>query len=536
MYPYEKRMKAVLLYIKYKSANKVIQELGYPKTRFVLYEWHKQYQTKESLLFRNHNTRLYTQEEKDIAINYYLNNGCNSCKTVRDLGYPSRRLFQNWLDEALPDREKRCGYNKHLVKCSEEIKEQAVADIFTGKKTGAQVARELDCTPGTVQQWKNRLLFGKEQYVAMDNNRVSDFAEVDLLKQRIAELEAQEAEMKAKLFRMELECKVLEKAAEVVKKDQGISLEILSNREKAEVIDALRETYRLKDLLSVLRISKSSYCYQENSLKKPDKYAEIRTFVRSSFAASNHCYGYRRITRELRNEGIVVSPKVVLRLMKDEKLVARGRKRRHYSSYLGEISPAVPNLVNRNFHATEPNRLWLTDITEFSLPSGKVYLSPIIDCFDGLPVSWTIGTSPNANLVNAMLDGAISTLNEGETPIIHSDRGSHYRWPGWIERMDAAGLTRSMSKKGCSPDNSACEGFFGRLKNEMFYDYSWEGINTASFISILDDYLYWYRDKRIKMSLDGMSPSQYRRNLGLDFPDINPSNSYILAEVQPISA
>ena len=141
-------------------------------------------------------------------------------------------------------------------------------------------------------------------------------------------------------------------------------------------------------------------------------------------------------------------------------------KRRKYSSYMGEISPAVPNLIERNFHAERPNKLWLTDITEFHIPAGKVYLSPVIDCFDGLPVSWTIGTSPNAHLANTMLDCAIQTLGQDEHPIVHSDRGCHYRWPGWIERMEKAGLTRSMSKKGCSPDNSACEGFFGRLKND----------------------------------------------------------------------
>jgi hypothetical protein len=76
-----------------------------------------------------------------------------------------------------------------------------------------------------------------------------------------------------------------------------------------------------------------------------------------------------------------------------------------------------------------------------------------------------------AELVNTMLDEAILTLNEREKPIIHSDRGCHYRWPGWIERMEREGLIRSMSKKGCSPDNAACEGFFLRLKNEMFYGY-----------------------------------------------------------------
>ena len=90
-----------------------------------------------------------------------------------------------------------------------------------------------------------------------------------------------------------------------------------------------------------------------------------------------------------------------------------------------------------------------------------------------------------------------------------------YRWPGWIERMEKAKLTRSMSKKGCTPDNSACEGFFGRLKNEMFYGYSWAGVTIDEFIDTLDEYIRWYGEKRIKLSLGGMSPIDYRRSLGM---------------------
>ena len=114
-----------------------------------------------------------------------------------------------------------------------------------------------------------------------------------------------------------------------------------------------------------------------------------------------------------------------------------------------------------------------------------------------------------------MLEQGIGKLQPDERPIVHSDQGCHYRWPGWIERMEKVGLTRSMSKKGCSPDNSACEGFFGRLKNEMFYNRDWRGVSTAEFISILNDYLVWYNEKRIKVSLGNMSPREYRRSLGL---------------------
>jgi len=160
----------------------------------------------------------------------------------------------------------------------------------------------------------------------------------------------------------------------------------------------------------------------------------------------------------------------VQRLMKQECLVVAANRRRRYGSYLGEISPAPENLINRNFHTATPNEKWLTDITEFQIPAGKVYLSPMIDCFDGLVVSWTIGTRPDADLVNTMLDAAIERVaSSPDRPVVHSDRGGHYRWPGWLTRMRDAKLIRSMSRKGCSPDNSACEGFFGRLKTELFY-------------------------------------------------------------------
>ncbi len=122
------------------------------------------------------------------------------------------------------------------------------------------------------------------------------------------------------------------------------------------------------------------------------------------------------------------------------------------------------------------NEKWLTDITEFQLPAGKVYLSPVIDCFDGQVVSWSIGTRPDATLVNTMLDDALDTLSEHDKPVIHSDRGGHYRWPGWLERINTSGLIRSMSRKGCSSDNAACEGFFtGRVSRWKNLSASWTG-------------------------------------------------------------
>ncbi|WP_426131439.1 transposase, partial [Pararhizobium sp. PWRC1-1] len=100
--------------------------------------------------------------------------------------------------------------------------------------------------------------------------------------------------------------------------------------------------------------------------------------------------------------------------------------------------------------------------------------------------------------------------------IVHSDRGAHYRWPGWLTRISEAKLVRSMSRKGCSQDNAACEGFFGRLKTELFYPRDWKAITIEQFVAEVDAYIRWYNEKRIKISLGSLSPVEYRKSLGLN--------------------
>ena len=111
--------------------------------------------------------------------------------------------------------------------------------------------------------------------------------------------------------------------------------------------------------------------------------------------------------------------------------------------------------------------------------------------------------------------GRESASNSEIRPIVHSDRGAHYRWPGWLTRMQNAKLIRSMSRKGCSPDNAACEGFFGRLKTELFYPRNWQGISIEQFIEMIDSYIRWYNEKRIKISLGSLSPVKYRLSFGI---------------------
>lgn len=296
----------------------------------------------------------------------------------------------------------------------------------------------------------------------------------------------------------------------------GVDLQLLDNREKTTLVDALRKEYGLTELLERLDLARSSYFYHRSPTRIADKYASVRRTVAAIFEDNHRSYGYRRLQAALSRQRVFLSEKVVRRLMKQGGFYAARPKRRRYRSYVGEVGPAPDNIINRDFHATAPNEKWLTDISEFQIPAGKVYLSPMIDCFDGMVVSWSIGTSPDAELVNTMLDAAIQTVTEDEKkPVVHSDRGGHYRWPGWLSRVAKASLIRSMSRKACSPDNAACEGFFGRLKTEMFYPGDWRTTTIANFVEALNAYVCWYNEKRIKSSLGYLSPIEYRESLGL---------------------
>lgn len=153
------------------------------------------------------------------------------------------------------------------------------------------------------------------------------------------------------------------------------------------MIDALKNKYKLKELLQFLRLSKNSCFYQKARLLKDDKYTQLREEIIDVFIENYKTYGYRRIYLALNNKGIIVSEKVIRRIMKQNGLIVYQPKQKKYSSYMGEISPEVENIIQRDFHATELNSKWLTDITEFHIPAEKVYLSPIIDCFYGLVVS-----------------------------------------------------------------------------------------------------------------------------------------------------
>ena len=510
----DQKKQIVKEYKKNQSIARTATKLGfnYYQVKYVI----RSYKKNKRIKPRKKRTPKYTPSQRRKAVNYWLNNGGITYNTVKALGYPSRTELSNWLKEDVPDYKKRI-YKTSSIKVSDKNKEKAVKELCTSPSLVDDIAKDYNVTRTAVYNWKNKSIGKGNQHSMAKKNLTKKKTSNNSkeLTKEIKDLKNQIEDLSKDVFRLKMEKDILEKAAELIKKDNGISIDCLTNKEKTIIIDALRDTYKLSKLLKSLNISKSSYFYEHRALNKEDKYLEVRNIIKEIFIENRNVFGYRRIYLELKKRNITLSEKVIIRLMKQDGLIVFVPKMKKYSSYEGEITPAVKNLLKRNFHADNPFEKLLTDITEFHIPAGKVYLSPIIDCFDGLPLTWTIGTSPNAELVNEMLDEAIRLTPKDKHPIVHSDRGCHYRWPGWIERMDKAGFIRSMSKKGCSPDNSACEGFFGRLKNEFFYNKNWTNVSIEEFIKELNDYIEWYANKRIKVSLGGLSPIEYRKSLGI---------------------
>ena len=453
---------------------------------------------------------MYTKEQIQKALDYYQT--CHSqTQTILALGYPHRHTLQKWLlnnGERKQRKPPRVDYSEtHPRYPSTSFKISAVHRCIHSNDKVKLVAEQIGYDITTLQRWIR--MYKKEGPTAFmrktKKKKVDNAINQDLTKK----------ELRKQLAELQLENDILRQTIDVLKKDPGVDTRALKNKEKAAIVDALINKYSLQTLLNKLDFAKSGYHYHKDVKRKPDKYQYIRKDIIDIFNANRQCYGYRRIHAQLKKRGYTISEKVVRRIMREEGLKVRTTKRKTYTSYVGEITPAVPNIINRDFSAEKPNEKWLTDITEFAIPAGKIYLSPIVDCFDGMIPAWNIGISPNAELVNKMLDDAINLLAQDEHPIIHSDRGGHYRWPKWIKKMNNANLIRSMSKKGCSPDNSACEGFFGRLKNEMFYGRNWQKTTIPEFIKELNSYIKWYNTKRIKKSLNYKSPFEYRRSLGL---------------------
>lgn len=269
----------------------------------------------------------------------------------------------------------------------------------------------------------------------------------------------------------------------------------------------LRHKFDLNLLLNQTNMARSNFYYHLKKTKKSDKYQELKELIKSIYHKHKGRYGYRRITDEINNKGIIINHKTVLRLMKLLGLKSLIRLKK-YKSYKGEQGKIAPNLLKRNFKAEAPNQKWATDITEFNISGNKLYLSPIIDLYNQEIISYELTERPVFNQVVMMLKKAFKKIPNNTNLTLHSDQGWQYQMKRYQHLLREKGIKQSMSRKGNCLDNAIIENFFGILKSELFYLKKYKSIDQLK--KEINQYIDYYNNDRIKSNLNKMSPIQYR--------------------------
>jgi putative transposase len=260
-------------------------------------------------------------------------------------------------------------------------------------------------------------------------------------------------------------------------------------------------------LLKLAGLKRSTFYYQSQVVAAGDRYADLKVSIRAVYDLHKGRYGYRRITETIRKAGNLVTHNTVQRLMGELGLKSLVRIKK-YSSYKGDVGKTAPNLLLRNFDAQNTNEKWATDVTEFKVGDGKVYLSSVMDLCNGEIIASETDTRPSLSMVTKMLGKALDTLTGTARPILHSDQGWQYRMPLYQKMLEDKAVVQSMSRKGNCLDNAAMESFFGVLKSEYFYLNKFASVEELC--AGLSEYIRYYNHDRIKMKLKGLSPVQFR--------------------------
>ena len=494
---------------------------------------------------------MYTDEDKVFYVKRMWAEGLTPTAAIRLWGVPSRRTLAAWEKEALggglaveaPRVPGACKRAKH-ARYPEETRAEALRLLGLGKPS-REIARLLGLPGGAiVSRWareeRRRANMGPEAAEAGERRRRA--VEGDAGKK--GALGADDA---AELERLRLEVAVLREMVSDPKAGDPASL---SNRRKAELGERLRRDYGfpLSRVLTFFGISKSSYEYGRRALARPERgrHPGLEGRVARAFAFLRGRCGYRKVADCIRGgmdgEPPAAAPERRVRaIMREGGMVARRRRAAApFRSYAGEVDGGRPANLPReraaarrasgedfrlahDFSASAPGELLVTDVTEFALGGFKSYLSPVIDCWDGCPVGFSVSLRPDQELCSSSLDMALGNLPEGSAPAVHTDGGSCYRSRRWKAQCAAAGATRSMSRKGACPDNARAEGFFGTLKQEFFHGREWAGVTWEAFAAEVADHMDWFVNGRPMLFEEGgrrfyETPAAHRRRHGYPVP------------------
>ena len=270
------------------------------------------------------------------------------------------------------------------------------------------------------------------------------------------------------------------------------------------------EGYQLKHLLRAIGLARSTYYFEirkEYPIKARN--TELTAEIRDIFEHHKGRYGVRRVYMELVNRGYKINHKRVQRIMHETGLEGK-RPKEKYHSYRGEVGKVAGNLINRDFSTNRPLQKWTTDISQFSFPWGKCYLSPILDMHTNEIIAYDLSLSPNMEQIHRMLDRAFGKFSSFSGLIFHSDQGWQYQHSYFRNEIRKHGIKQSMSRKGNCYDNSIMETFFGRLKNEMFYGCEKVYNSFESFSAAIERYIDYYNNERIQAKTNWMPPTKFR--------------------------
>ena len=284
------------------------------------------------------------------------------------------------------------------------------------------------------------------------------------------------------------------------------------SRAAAEAVRALRaEGHSLRHLLECSGLRRSTYYYALAHPRRPTR-PELRDAAAEIFSRTANGCGHRQIAMCLRAElGAVVADKTVLKMMREMGIrcgIRRRGSRRRYSSYRGLVGSTFENVIARDFGAEGPWQKLGTDVTEFKVAGAKAYWAPVLDFCTKEIVASDISTSPDLAQQHRMLDRLLEALPDGAAPTMHSDMGWQYQHESYASRLEGAGITQSMSRKGNCIDNAATEQLFGHVKDEFYRGREWGSFED--FKRDLEEYIDHWNTRRRQVRLKGLTPEEFR--------------------------
>lgn len=234
--------------------------------------------------------------------------------------------------------------------------------------------------------------------------------------------------------------------------------------------------------------------------------------IREEFRKGRKTYGSPSITRELKKQGKKVNKKRVARIMRENGIRAKTKRKFKVTTHSGHKYPISPNLLNQDFTATGPNKVWVSDITYIATKEGWLYLAVILDLYSRRIVGWSMMDRLTRQLVMDAFRQAVGRRGSVQGLIFHSDRGRQYASHDFRELLTNYGCLSSMSGKGNCYDNAVSESFFHTLKTELVYGRTYETRREA--VSSVFEYIeVFYNRTRRHSSIGYMSPAEFEASL-----------------------